>query len=152
MKHLLAALMLPAAAFAADAAHSPSPVPELLTQARADCDKIDHGQMKILPAFIMRPDLNADGTPDVVVDYRAITCTTAPTLWATPAGARLVLFASTAQGWQKVADTTVQSWQTTNRNGQTQLKLMLQPAAAGAIPQATYLYVQNGKFVTEKAQ
>ncbi|MBI1308904.1 MAG: hypothetical protein GC129_03455 [Proteobacteria bacterium] len=147
----LPALLLPALAHAATAATSASPVPELLQQARDACTHADKGNMQIEPNFITRPDLNADGTPDIVVDYKSLSCPTSPTLWATPAGSRLVVFVSSPTGWNKVMDTAVQKWQSLPRNGQTQLKIEMQPAAPGAIPQAFYIYQQNGQIVRDNA-
>ena len=98
----LLALAAPCAAQAAVTAD------DILTEAKADCASFDNGTVTVPPDAITQIDLTGDATPETVVDWGKLQCSTMASAWGGTGGSMIsVLIGDTradymALGWKVV--------------------------------------------------
>jgi hypothetical protein len=90
---------LPALAVTAD---------EVLAEAAAFCAGFENGTITVGPDVVQPVDLTGDGTPETVIDYKGIACSTMASAWGGTGGTTLSIliegqrFDHLAYGWTVV--------------------------------------------------
>jgi hypothetical protein len=90
---------LPARAVTAD---------DVLAEAAAFCASFENGTITVGPDVVQPVDLTGDGTPETVIDYKGIACSTLASAWGGTGGTTLSIlidgqrFDHLAYGWKVV--------------------------------------------------
>lgn len=101
-------LLLMAALAAPFAAHAGVTADDIMTEAKADCTSFDNGTVTAAPDAVTQVDLTGDGTPETVVDWGKLSCSTMASAWGGTGGSMIsVLIGDTrsdymALGWKVV--------------------------------------------------
>jgi hypothetical protein len=104
MTRLIVATVLALAPLSAIAAT----VEEVLAEAGAFCASFENGEITVGPEVVQSVELTGDGTPETVIDYSGISCSTMASAWGGTGGTTLTVliggqrFDHLAYGWTVV--------------------------------------------------
>lgn len=132
MRSGIAAMLVLACAFAAQAQQAPLPkdVQAAIEESRKDCG----APVRLRAKFVTSRDVNGDGKPDYILDYDKFECSGTPTAFCGSAGCLTQVFASLPDGsYVKAWDENVRAIRFAKVRGRPAMIVDLHGSACGKV-------------------